>query len=132
MLMTQTQTQAHPHRPDLRRRAERLISALDDTPAPQTLTDIIRAARTLMVIDRLLTQLWKTSPVKSERPPAVSQAAPADGGHSDDTAEPALAAFDAPPLNRHQRRLKAAQERHVRHDSDLSLRKETGSLPRSP
>ncbi|WP_303831057.1 hypothetical protein [Asticcacaulis taihuensis] len=129
MTQTHTQTQAHPHRPDLRRRAERLIAALDATPVPQTLPDIMRAARTLMVIDRLLSQLWKTPPVKSGRQP---MAEPVDVAPTvpDDAPSPDIAT--TPPLNRHQRRLQAAQERNTSSDGKSIIRRETSSFPLSP
>jgi len=129
MPMKQTQTQTHPHRPDLRRRAERLIAALDATPAPQTLPDIMRAARTLMVIDRLLSQLWKTPPVKSGRQP---MAEPVDVALTvpDDARSRDIAT--TPSLNRHQRRLQAAQERNTRSDGKSIIRRETSSFPLSP
>ncbi|MCR6658344.1 MAG: hypothetical protein NVV72_02995 [Asticcacaulis sp.] len=128
MTQIETQIQAHPHRPDLRRRAERLIAALDATPAPQTLSDIMRAARTLMVIDRLLTQLWPTPTAKSGRQP---MAEPVDVAPTvpDDNRTPDIAT--PPPLNRHQRRLQAAQERHVRTDAPLSAVKPV-PFPLSP
>ena len=127
--MPMTQTQTHPHRHDLRRRAERLIAALDATPAPQTLPDIMRAARTLMVIDRLLTQLWKTPPVKSGRQP---MAEPVDVAPTvpDDARSRDIAT--TPSLNRHQRRLQAAQERNTRSDGKSIIRRETSSFPLSP
>ena len=124
-------TQTHPHRPDLRRRAERLIAALDATTAPQTLPDIMRAARTLMAIDRLLTQLWKT-PAKAGRQEAGTQKTPTHDGLSDDTGRTIAPATAAPPLNRHQRRQQAAQGRHVRTDGKSLIRRETSSLPLSP
>jgi hypothetical protein len=109
-----TQTDMHPHRSDLRRRADRLIAALDAAPAPQTLPDIIRTARALMIIDRLLTQLWKTPSAKPARQPA----SPPDA-RADDTAIATAGA--TPPLNRHQRRQQAAQDR-----SAPPPRRETG------
>ena len=115
----------HPHRPDLRRRAERLIAALDVTPAPHTLPDIMRAARTLMVIDRLLTQLWKAPPARSGRHTAGTQNMSDHDGLSADVAEPAPAVLVTPPLNRHQRRLQAAQARSIRPD-DTQPHHETG------
>ena len=119
-------TQPHPHRTDLRRRADRLIAALDTTPAPQTLPDIMRAARALMVIDRLLGQLWATAPAKSGRQP-VNTAAPdaPDASSPDDTAM-ATARTTTPVLNRHQRRQQAAQDRSARPDSAPLPRRETG------
>lgn len=131
MTQIETQIQAHPHRPDLRRRAERLLAALDATPAPQTLPDIMRAARALMVIDRLLTQLWKSPTAKSGRqamaePMDVAPTVPDDAGSDDACKTLPPVAGATPPPNRHQRRLQAAQGRNVQPDSDLSLRKETG------
>jgi len=109
-----TQTDTHPHRADLRRRADRLIAALDAAPAPQTLPDIIRAARALMIIDRLLGQLWKTPPAKPVQHPVSPPNALAD--------DTAMATADATaPLNRHQRRQQAAQDRSPR-----PPRRETG------
>ena len=115
-----TCTDTHPHRSDLRRRADRLIAALDAVPAPQTLPDIMRAARALMVIDRLLSQLWTTTPAKSGRQPvtAVVPDAPPDTDMA--TVMPA-----APPPNRHQRRLQAARDRHPPDGNSLPHR-ETG------
>lgn len=122
-----TQTDTHPHRSDLRRRADRLLTALDAAPTPQTLPDIMRTARALMIIDRLLTQLWKTAPAKSGRQP-VSTADAADTAPLPDetpgTAPSAMAA--APPLNRHQRRQQAARDRGAHPDGDTRLHRETG------
>lgn len=89
----------------------------------------MRAARTLMVIDRLLTQLWKTPPVKSGRQP---MAEPVDVAPTvpDDARTPDIAT--TPPLNRHQRRLQAAQERNTRSDGKSIIRRETRSFPLSP
>jgi hypothetical protein len=117
-----TCTDTHPHRPDLRRRAERLIAALDAVPAPQTLTDIIRAARALMIIDRLLGQLWKTPPAKSARQPVTAVAPDA----SPDDTDMAIVRAAVPPPNRHQRRLQAARERSARPDGHAPSRHETG------
>ena len=116
-----TCTAPHPHRADLRRRADRLIAALDTTPAPQTLPDIMRAARTLMVIDRLLSQLWATPPAKSGRQPIAE---PTDA--SPDDTDMATVTAATPTLNRHQRRLQAAQDRNARLDGDPLARRETG------
>ena len=120
-------TQIHPHRSDLRRRADRLIAALDTAPAPQTLPDIMRAARALMVIDRLLSQLWATAPAKSGRHPVntVAPDAPPDALSPDDTTL-ATVRPATPPLNRHQRRQQAAQDRSARPDSAPLPRRETG------
>ena len=124
-----TCTDTHPHRPDLRQRAERLIAALDTAPAPQTLPDIMRAARTLILIDRLLTQLWKTPPAKSGRPPMADPGAGATAAEplpdeAGRTILPAIAV--TPPLNRHQRRLQAARDRCVRPDADAHPHQDTG------
>ena len=124
-----TCTDTHPHRPDLRQRAERLIAALDTAPAPQTLPDIMRAARTLMVIDRLLTQLWKTPPAKAARQPMSEPGAGATAAEPlpDDAGRTILPAIVAPPpLNRHQRRLQAARDRNARPDADTLPHRETG------
>ncbi len=84
----------------------------------------MRAARALMVIDRLLSQLWPATPVKSGRqaitrpvdlaPPA---SLPDDAGK---VTLPAMAAgtTGTPQPNRHQRRLQAAGDRKLRADSD--------------
>lgn len=123
-----TCTDTHPHRFDLRRRADRLISALDAVPAPQTLPDIMRAARALMIIDRLLSQLWRMPTAKSARQPVAEVCdAPLADSLSDDAgrARPPVMAV-TPPLNRHQRRLQAAQDRSARPDADAHPRRETG------
>jgi len=121
-----TSTDPHPHRSDLRRRADRLIAALDTAPAPQTLPDIMRAARALMIIDRLLSQLWTAAPTKSGRqpvPPIAPEAPPED---TTGTAPPVMETVKTapPPLNRHQRRLQAARDRNARPDG--------APLPRRP
>ena len=116
-----TCTDTHPHRPDLRHRAERLIAALDAAPAPQTLPDIMRAARALIVIDRLLTQLWKTPPAKTGRQPMTKLGAGATAAEPlpDDAGRTILPVMTVtPPLNRHQRRLQAAQGRNTRTDGN--------------
>ncbi|CAL4868731.1 hypothetical protein MMA231_03020 [Asticcacaulis sp. MM231] len=46
-----------PDRQRLRQRAAQLIAAFEAT-SPQTVTEITRAARALIVLDRMLTQLW--------------------------------------------------------------------------
>jgi hypothetical protein len=90
------QTHKHPHSQHLRDRSEQLIQALDALPAPQSLADILRHARALMTLDRLLTQLWKTPPARSAKAEAVA---------TDDVAV---------PLNRQQRRAQAARDRAVK------------------
>lgn len=120
-----TCTDTHPHRPDLRRRADRLLAALDAAPAPQTLPDIIRSARALMIIDRLLGQLWTALPARSGRRPTgePADAAPTDPV-PDDTHTPVTA--NAQPPNRHQRRQQAAQSRGTRPDANAQPHRETG------
>jgi hypothetical protein len=119
-----TQTDTHPHRSDLRRRADQLIAALDAMPAPQTLPDIMRTARALMVIDRLLSQLWKIRAAKPGRQSITeTPTVPSADSLPDDvgtTTPPVMATVTAatPPLNRHQRRLQAARDRSIRPDTD--------------
>ncbi|HTN41062.1 MAG TPA: hypothetical protein VLZ84_07925 [Asticcacaulis sp.] len=124
-----TCTDTHPYRPDLRHRAERLIAALDAAPAPRTLPDIMRAARTLIVIDRLLTQLWKTPPARSGRQPMTKPGAGATAAEPlpDDAGRTILPVMAVtPPLNRHQRRLQAARDRSARPHADTQPHHETG------
>ncbi|MFT4074044.1 MAG: hypothetical protein QM647_00840 [Asticcacaulis sp.] len=98
-----TQTDIHPDRPAMRDRAKALIAGFDALPAPQTLSDMLRTARLLMALDRLLTQLWKT--------PAEKTA----GKTPQDTPLPARKAEEAPqPLNRQQRRALDAQNKAAR------------------
>lgn len=90
----------------MRDRAQALIAAFDARPAPQTLSDMLCAARLLMVLDRLLTQLWKMPADK-----AVGRCATAE-------AEPAPETDIALPLNRQQRRALEARNKTVRGPSD--------------
>jgi hypothetical protein len=95
------QTHKHPHSQHLRDRSDQLIDALEALPAPQTLSDILRHARALMVLDRLLTQLWKTPSTRGAKTEVEDDA-------------------EVTPLNRQQRRALAAQERAAKPPSCIS------------
>jgi hypothetical protein len=103
--MDMNPAQKHPHSQTLRDRSDQLIQALEALPAPQTLGDILRHARALMALDRLLTQLWK---------------APSARAAKADAATDSLADETAAPLNRQQRRAQAARERIAKPPSAFS------------
>jgi hypothetical protein len=103
-----TQIQTHPDRQAMRDRAQALIASFDALPAPQTLTDMLRTARLLMALDRLLTHLWKAPADKT-----LSTRAAMTAGKAPDSETPPQ------PLNRQQRRAldarnKAGTEKTVR------------------
>lgn len=106
--MDMNQTDKHPHSQTLRDRGDQLIQALEALPAPQTLGDILRHARALMALDRLLAQLWKAPSARVAKANAESAATEADE--------------TAAPLNRQQRRAQAARERAVKSASPAQWR----------
>jgi hypothetical protein len=87
----------------MRDRAQALIATFDALPAPQTLTDMLRAARLLMALDRLLTQLWKMPADKAgHKHVATTEPEPAPETETD----------SAPTsLNRQQRRALEARNK---------------------
>lgn len=106
--MDMNQTDKHPHSQSLRNRGDQLIQALEALPAPQTLGDILRHARALMAVDRLLTQLWKAPSMRAAKAEAAD--------------------VEAVPLNRQQRRALAAQDRTTR---DRATKPPTDAIARS-
>lgn len=90
------QTPHIPAHPGLRQRADAILDALLNAPKPETYAEIIRAARAVLVVDKMLRQLW-----------------PADEMEDAGEAQPdeATAVTRPAPLNRQQRRAKAARER---------------------
>ncbi len=126
-----TQTCPSPNRPRLRDHAEKLLAAFESATPPQTYAEILRATRTLMAIDRLMTQLWKTPGEKTAPRILPDDTMPV----TDEVAGMDVSSPEAPsyPPNRHQRRAQASHDRQLaispsaaRPATQPSPRRETG------
>jgi hypothetical protein len=124
MGMTQSPTplQAHPDRQRLHQRAEQLIAAFEET-APQTVTEITRAARALIVLDRMLVQLW-TEP--GDKPARRGKSTPPSAPATNEAPEEEETDTAPLPLNRQQRRALAARTRATPQFMPSNLHHETG------
>ncbi|MGZ3305453.1 MAG: hypothetical protein ACXU8U_06295 [Asticcacaulis sp.] len=89
----------------LRARARLLLDAFEATTLPETCADILRAARTLMAIDRMLAQLDRNE-ARAQAASAPHQAPGIAAAAQTPPAPPSV------PLNRHQRRAAAAGHGH--------------------
>lgn len=102
----------------LRQRAQIILDALEAAARPETYAEIIRAARAVMVVGKMMQQLWPEDD-QTETEEAAADSAPAVSR----------------PLNRHERRAEAAQQRsaHIRRKDEQSLIKSiTAEKPRRP
>ncbi|ESQ94519.1 hypothetical protein [Asticcacaulis benevestitus] len=140
--MTQPLTPSHIPLPDRQRlrqrqRAAQLIAAFEAT-SQQTVTEINCAARALIVLDRMLTQLWTEpgdTPVRRAKNIAGSAPAKDDQTPDEKTSDEDTRSQDTgseetgsapPPLNRRQHRALAARTRITPQATPSSLRCESG------
>lgn len=122
MNQSHTPLPAHPDRQRLRQRAEQLIAAFEATSS-QTVSEITRAARALIVLDRMLVQLW-TEP--GDKPVRRSKSTPPNAPAKEEET-PSEETGSAPlPLNRQQRRAQAARTRATPPLTPSNLHHETG------